>query len=53
MKVGRLILLSKLKETDTPTVDNTRPIVIKTHLMKVMEKMIISKIKYDKNETIR
>ena len=37
--------LSKNKTSEEPTIDDIRPIVIKSHLTKVIEKAILAKIK--------
>ena len=45
LKEGRLLLLSKEKDSDSPTIENIRPIVI--------EKVIINRIQKGKMDFIR
>ncbi|KEJ82925.1 hypothetical protein OXYTRIMIC_810 [Oxytricha trifallax] len=44
IKEGRLVLLSKNQGELYPEVNNTRPIVVNSHLSKIIEKVIVNKI---------
>jgi hypothetical protein len=41
---GRITLLSKSKSSSVVTVDETRPIVINSHLKKICEKAILHRL---------
>lgn len=43
LKISKLILLSKSKSSET-TMDNTRPIMVNSHLTKIIEKTIKNKL---------
>ena len=45
LNIGRQVALSKNKTSEEATIDDIRPIVIKSHLTKVLEKAILAKIK--------
>lgn len=49
---GRLVLLSK-KDTDIVTLDNTRPIMVNSHLYKIMEKAIANKLTQMKSPLLK
>ena len=44
LKVGRLVALSKVKTKSAVTCDDVRPIVVKSHLVKIMEKAILARL---------
>ena len=43
--IGRIVALSKDKNSENVEVTNIRPVVIKSHIFKIMEKTILNKIK--------
>lgn len=45
LKHGRLIPLSKIRTQATVKVDDIRPIVVKSHLTKIIEKAIFARVK--------
>lgn len=45
LKEGRLVALSKKKNSSAVTLNDIRPIVINSHITKIMEKAIILKLK--------
>ena len=49
LKRARLVPLTKIKGSSTASVHDIRPIMIKLHIFKVMEKAILIKIKSDKS----
>ena len=50
---GRLIPLSKKKGSDVVTLDEIRPIVVKSHISKIMEKTILNKIMKDRGHLLK
>ena len=48
---GRLILLSK-SDQEYPEVDQTRPLVVTSHLLKIVEKTILDKLSNQLNSQI-
>lgn len=45
LKRARLVPLTKIKGSSVATIDDIRPIMIKSHIFKVIEKAILNKIK--------
>ncbi|KEJ82384.1 hypothetical protein OXYTRIMIC_127 [Oxytricha trifallax] len=52
IKEGRLILLSKNQGELYPEIGNSRPIVVNSHLSKIIEKVIVIKIHEQKSELL-
>ena len=53
LKEGRLVALSKKKNDSTVTVNDIRPIVINSHITKIIEKAILNKLKLLKSKLLR
>jgi uncharacterized Fe-S cluster-containing radical SAM superfamily protein len=51
--VGRLVPLSKKKGESVVEIDDIRPIVVKSHLTKICEKVILTKIKEGHNHLLK
>ena len=47
LNCGRMIPISKRRDSDTVGVEDIRPIVIRSHLTKIVEKTILKKIHRD------
>ena len=45
LRDGRMVPLSKRKDIDVVSLDDIRPIVIKSHIAKICEKALLAKIK--------
>jgi len=45
MRQGRLVPLSKVKESNNVKVEDIRPIVVRSHLSKIVEKALLERIK--------
>ncbi|KEJ82444.1 hypothetical protein OXYTRIMIC_662 [Oxytricha trifallax] len=52
LKEGRLVLLGKNQGEQYPEINNTIPIVINSHLSKIIEKVIINKLQERKSELL-
>lgn len=52
LKDARLVPLTKTKGTSLATIHNVRPIMIKSHIFKVMEKVILNKIKNERSKML-
>ncbi|KEJ82912.1 Ubiquitin carboxyl-terminal hydrolase [Oxytricha trifallax] len=53
IKEGRLILLSKTSGEHYPEVNNTRAIIVNSHLNKIVEKVIVNKLQEKGSELMR
>lgn len=51
LKMSRLVLLSKSKSSET-TIDGTRPIMVNSHITKIIEKCIKNKLEEIKFEML-
>ena len=52
LKIARLVPLTKIKGSSTATIQDVRPIMIKSHIYKVMEKVILNKIKGERSRLL-
>ena len=52
LKIARLVPLTKMKGTSTATIQDVRPIMIKSHIYKVMEKAILNRIKDERSRLL-
>ena len=52
LKTARLVPLTKIKGQTTASIHDVRPIMVKSHIFKVMEKAILMKIKSSKSRLL-
>ena len=52
LKAARLVPLTKIKGQSTASIKDVRPIMVKSHIFKVMEKAILMKIKSSKSKLL-
>ena len=52
LKTARLVPLTKIKGSSKASIHDIRPIMIKSHIFKVMEKAILLKIKSTKSRLL-
>ena len=52
LKTARLVPLTKIKGQSTASIHDVRPIMIKSHIFKVMEKVILTKLKSEKSRLL-
>ena len=52
LKIARLVPLTKIKGSSTATIQDVRPIMIKSHIYKVTEKVILNKIKNERSRML-
>ena len=53
LKTARLVPLTKIKGSSTAAIQDIRPIMIKSHIFKVMEKSILEKLKSIKSNMLK
>ena len=52
LKCARLVPLTKIKGATTASIQDVRPIMIKSHIYKIMEKVILIKLKHTKSKML-
>ena len=53
LRWARLVPLSKVKGSAIATIQDIRPIMIKSHIFKIMEKVLLQKIKSTRSNLLR